>query len=56
VRLFDEDEVPWSEIAFRTITRTLRNFFLDRKLGAFPTHVSAIERRAARDPRLSGAG
>jgi ADP-ribose pyrophosphatase YjhB (NUDIX family) len=56
VRLFDENEVPWSEIAFRTITRTLRNFFLDRKLGVFPTHVSAIERRAARDPRLSGAG
>jgi ADP-ribose pyrophosphatase YjhB (NUDIX family) len=56
VRLFDEDDVPWNEIAFRTITRTLRNFFLDRKLGAFPTHVSIIERRAARDPRLSGAG
>jgi hypothetical protein len=54
VRLFDENEVPWSEIAFRTITRTLRNYFLDRKLGAFPTRVSALERRAPR-PDLSGA-
>jgi ADP-ribose pyrophosphatase YjhB (NUDIX family) len=56
VRLFDEDEVPWSELAFRTITRTLRNFFLDRKLGAFPTRVSALERRVPRDPALLGAG
>ena len=55
VRLFDEDEIPWGELAFRTITRTLRNFFLDRKLGAFPVHVSALERRAAREPSLAGA-
>src|SRR5581483_3360618 len=27
VRLFREDEVPWEELAFRTITRTLRNYF-----------------------------
>jgi hypothetical protein len=54
VRLFDEDEIPWGELAFRTITRTLRNFFLDRKLGAFPVHVSALERRA-REPSLAGA-
>jgi ADP-ribose pyrophosphatase YjhB (NUDIX family) len=56
VRLFDEDEIPWSELAFRTITRTLRNFFLDRKLGAFPVHVSALERRTPLKPELMGAG
>jgi ADP-ribose pyrophosphatase YjhB (NUDIX family) len=56
VRLFGEDEIPWSEIAFRTITRTLRNFFLDRKLGEFPVHVSALERRAPLKPELLGAG
>jgi ADP-ribose pyrophosphatase YjhB (NUDIX family) len=56
VRLFDEDEIPWSEIAFRTITRTLRNFFLDRRLGAFPTRASALVRRTPRDPTLLGAG
>jgi ADP-ribose pyrophosphatase YjhB (NUDIX family) len=54
VRLFDEDDIPWNELAFRTIARTLRNYFLDRKLGEFPVHVSALERRAAR-PELSGA-
>ena len=56
VRLFDEDDVPWGELAFRTITRTLRNYFLDRKLGGFPTRVSGIERRTQRDPALLGAG
>jgi ADP-ribose pyrophosphatase YjhB (NUDIX family) len=55
VRLFGEDEIPWEELAFRTIGRTLRNYFLDRKLGAFGPHVSALERRAPR-PDLSGAG
>jgi len=56
VRLFDEDDVPWGELAFRTITRTLRNYFLDRKIGGFPTRVSEIERRTQRDPALLGAG
>ena len=54
VRLFDEHEVPWEEIAFRTIGRTLRNYFLDRKLGAFPTRVSTIMRKPLR-PDVSGA-
>jgi ADP-ribose pyrophosphatase YjhB (NUDIX family) len=48
VRLFGEHEIPWEGMAFRTIGRTLRNYFLDRKLGAFPTRVSTLERRPAR--------
>ena len=44
VRLFTEAEIPWDAIAFRTITRTLRRFFLDRKLGNFSFHSSAIDR------------
>ena len=54
VRLFREDEIPWEEMAFRTIGRTLRNYFLDRKLGVFPMRVSVLERKAPR-PDLSGA-
>ena len=54
VRLFHEDEIPWEEMAFRTIGRTLRNYFLDRKLGTFPTRLSVLERKAPR-PDLSGA-
>ena len=56
VRLFDESEIPWAELAFRTIARTLRNFFLDRRLGAFKLHVSSIERRAPLPPDLLAAG
>jgi ADP-ribose pyrophosphatase YjhB (NUDIX family) len=55
VKLFEEANVPWERLAFRTIGRTLRNFFLDRKLGSFPTRVSTLERRPA-PPDLRGAG
>jgi hypothetical protein len=55
VRLFAEDEVPWEEIAFRTITRTLRNYYLDRKLGQCPVHVSTLVRRVPLRPELTGA-
>jgi len=55
VRLFREEEVPWEELAFRTITRTLRNYFLDRKLGSYATHVSTLERRVPLKPELTAA-
>jgi ADP-ribose pyrophosphatase YjhB (NUDIX family) len=55
VRLFGEAEVPWETLAFRTIARTLRNWFLDRKSCAFPLHVSALERRSPAPPDLIGA-
>jgi ADP-ribose pyrophosphatase YjhB (NUDIX family) len=54
VRLFEEHEIPWEEIAFRTIGRTLRNYFLDRKQGAFPTRVSTLVRKSPK-PDISGA-
>ena len=55
VRLFREDQIPWEQIAFRTIARTLRRFFLDRRDGAFPLRVSTLERRARMTPDLMGA-
>jgi ADP-ribose pyrophosphatase YjhB (NUDIX family) len=42
VRLFEEHEVPWDEIAFRTVAATLRHFFADRRRGGFGTHIEAI--------------
>jgi len=56
VRLFDESAIPWESLAFRTIARTLRNYFLDRRQGAFTLHVSAIERRPPLPPDLLAAG
>jgi len=56
VALFDEADIPWETLAFRTITRTLRNYFLDRKRGGFPVRVSALERKPPLPPDLRGAG
>ena len=56
VALFDESDIPWESIAFRTIARTLRNFFLDRRQGGFTLHVSALERRPPLPPDFLAAG
>ena len=34
-RMFTEDEIPWDEIAFRTVREALRLFFEDRRKGHF---------------------
>ncbi len=41
-RLFHENEVPWNELAFRTVSTTLQLYFADRARGQFGTHVRAI--------------
>lgn len=41
-RLFREDEVPWDEIAFRTVRETLRLFFADRRRGRFGVHCADV--------------
>jgi ADP-ribose pyrophosphatase YjhB (NUDIX family) len=38
-RLFTEAEIPWDEIAFRTVKETLEHYFDDRRKGRFDTHV-----------------
>lgn len=47
VRLFDEDSVPWEELAFPVVTKTLRHYFDDRPGERFPVHTEDIivERR-----------
>ncbi len=42
VRLFAENEIPWQEIAFRTIKRSLKYFFADRRQGTFTLHSEAL--------------
>jgi ADP-ribose pyrophosphatase YjhB (NUDIX family) len=37
-KLFTEAEIPWDEIAFRTVKVTLERFFADRSSGAFNVH------------------
>jgi ADP-ribose pyrophosphatase YjhB (NUDIX family) len=45
VALYDEDKVPWKEIAFRTVGLTLRHWFADRKAGAFGFHAEDVAPR-----------
>ena len=37
-RLFTEAEIPWDEIAFRTVKETLQHYFADRRAGEFSIH------------------
>ena len=52
VRLFHESEIPWSELAFPTIGRTLECFFADRRQNLFPVRNEPLEAlRAHYTPR-----
>ena len=37
-QLYGEHEIPWDEIAFRTVKETLELFFADRRAGHFRVH------------------
>jgi len=41
-RLFTEAEIPWDELAFRTVRETLKHYFADRREGRFGLHVGDI--------------
>ena len=43
VALYGEAEVPWQEIAFRTVSTTLRHWFADRAHGRFGFHSEDIK-------------
>lgn len=42
-RLFDEGEIPWNDLAFKTVSETLRLYFNDRAAGHFPFHMADIQ-------------
>jgi hypothetical protein len=48
VALFDEADIPWDELAFSTIRRTLEHFFEDRRNGGFHLHIGHIDRAPMR--------
>jgi len=41
-QLFREHEIPWDEIAFRTVRETLKHYFADRERGRFGVHAGDI--------------
>ena len=44
VQLFNEEEIPWHEIAFPMVEVTLDRYFLDRSKHAFPVFREEIRR------------
>lgn len=46
-RLYSEAEIPWDELAFPTITHTLKFFFEDRRNGRFDLRCGDIVRHGS---------
>jgi ADP-ribose pyrophosphatase YjhB (NUDIX family) len=42
VQLFPEATIPWHEIAFRTVSTTLKHYYTDRTAGTFAFHSGEI--------------
>ncbi|WNW11549.1 NUDIX hydrolase [Pseudomonas sp. DTU_2021_1001937_2_SI_NGA_ILE_001] len=42
VQLFDEADIPWDDLAFMTVRRTLECFFADRRKQHYPVHTQAL--------------
>ncbi|MEZ5739220.1 MAG: NUDIX hydrolase [Burkholderiaceae bacterium] len=49
-RLFTEAEIPWDDIAFRTVERTLRWYFEDRANNQFRMHTEDLHYPIRRKP------
>ena len=41
-RLFAEADIPWEDLAFKTVKETLQFYFADRKAGRFGFHAADI--------------
>ncbi|SOC03999.1 ADP-ribose pyrophosphatase YjhB (NUDIX family) [Alloalcanivorax xenomutans] len=54
-RMFTEDEIPWDQLAFPTIGRTLKFYFQDLKTGDFPVRtqdIPPLKRKPALDENI----
>lgn len=52
VLLFAEDEVPWAELAFRSVSTSLRWYFQDRAAGRWQLHTDRIVYPPRDQPRV----
>lgn len=51
VGLYTENEIPWDDIAFPTVFRTLKAYFDDRRAGQYRLHILDIPRPAPKPVR-----
>lgn len=52
LRLFSEEEIPWDDIAFRTIAMTLRHYFADRRDGRYGLHTEDLTASPGKTPAI----
>ena len=45
VRLFEEKEIPWGQLAFPVVEKMLKRYFQDRRGESFPFHIDSITRK-----------
>jgi len=45
VGLYDESEIPWQDIAFRSVDFALKRYLEDRRRGIEQHHFTAIDLR-----------
>ena len=45
VQLFDEKDIPWEQLAFKTIEYTLKHYFEERKTGHFTVLNRVVNKR-----------
>ena len=43
VRLFEEEEMPWDQLAFRVIDEPLKRYFQERRQGKLGFHIATID-------------
>lgn len=48
VALFNEEDIPWHEIAFPVVKSTLESYFLDRKTNRFPVRMFDVHHKKDR--------
>lgn len=51
VELFAEEQIPWEELAFPVVVKTLRHYFSDRKINQFPFRCEDIYKPPGRDSK-----
>jgi len=45
VQLFNEEDIPWESLAFKTIENTLKHYYSERKNGDFTVYNGVVSKR-----------
>ena len=48
VRLFREEDIPWEQLAFRSVRLTLQAYFADRQRGQWGLHTGSVHAQLLR--------